>query len=81
MNLHYHPYHFNEFLVCLFFLELELYEVQCESQTRITVHTVQLLPEQSFRENENKEVVTAGPDGNATLALRVAVHYIIVSLK
>lgn len=74
--LHHRPYHFNETLCVLVFLELELYEVQCESQTRVSVHTVQLLPEQSFRENENKEVVTAEPDGNAILTLRVAVHYV-----
>ena len=53
--------------------ELELSNIQCESRTRIAVHTVQLLPERSFREKENNEVVTAEPNGNVLLVLNVVV--------
>jgi hypothetical protein len=34
---------------------------------------VQLLPEKSFREYENNEVVTAEPNGNVLLVLNVVV--------
>ena len=55
------------------FTDLELSNIQCESRTRISVHTVQLLPDKSFRECENKEVLTLEQEGNAQLVLRVVV--------
>ena len=50
----------------------------CEFRARITVHTVQLVPEKAFRENENIHFVTIEPDGMASVFLRVIVSYTTV---
>ena len=54
--------------------DVELLDVHCESRTRITVHSVQLLPEKSFRENENNDIISLDPGGNGQLTLRVVVR-------
>ena len=64
-------------MLCSLYTELELTNVLCESQTHITVHTVQLLPEKSFRENENREVVNLENNGCAKVVLRVMVSVFI----
>ena len=52
---------------------MQLSNVQCESGARIAIHTVQLLPEKSFRVCENNEVLTLQHGGHAQLVLDVAV--------
>lgn len=59
---------------CVFFIDLELMGVKCKSQSRIAVHSVQILPQKSFRENESNEVVTIEPDGCTELALKAVVR-------
>ena len=58
--------------------EIELKDLVCESRARIILHTVQLVPEKAFRENENIHDVTIEPDGMASMALQVIVSYTTV---
>ena len=54
--------------------------VKCETQSRIVVHSLQLLPEKSFREHENNEVVTVEPEGCTDLVIKVVVSNVRVRM-
>lgn len=56
------------------FLDLKLSNFHCESRARITVHTIQISPERSFRENENKEQISVDKDGSSEIVLRAVVR-------
>ena len=55
------------------FIDLKLSNIVCESKTCITVHTVQIIPGRSFRENENKEQISAENNGSSEIILSVVV--------
>jgi tripeptidyl-peptidase-2 len=55
--------------------DLKLSNIVCESKTCITVHTVQIVPGRSFRENENKEQISAENNGSSEIILSVVSGY------
>ena len=53
--------------------EIEIVNLSAEFRTRITVHTVQLLMEKAFREQESCETLTLDPEATGNMVIPVVV--------
>ena len=51
--------------------------LQSECRTRVTVHSVQLLPDKAFREQEVFETLSLDPDAKANMVIPVVVSILI----
>ena len=54
---------------------LKLNNVSRETRSRLTVHTVQLLPEIGFRENETYSTVSLAPEGKEEFVIPTKVIF------
>ena len=52
--------------------------LQSECRTRVTVHSVQLLPDKAFREQEVFETLSLDPDAKANMVIPVVVSILII---
>lgn len=62
------------FYACDFPVELKLTNTSHDDNARVTVHTIQLLAEKSFRTQESYETLSLNPEEAGTTAFSVMVR-------
>lgn len=68
-----HNYYNEEWQLTLNFLALKLSNISAGVRSRVTVQTVQLLPEQGFRENESYTTLSLTPGNQEEVIVSLVV--------
>lgn len=61
-------------IIIIIILVLKISNCSSEVRSRVTVHTVQLLPEQGFRENESYNTLSLNPGDEEEVLVPVVVR-------
>lgn len=62
-------------LFCLDVTELEVRNLADDCRTRVTIHAVQLMPQQPYRAHETYATLSLEPDQNDTMILPIVVSW------